>query len=188
MLTVLLASASAPSVLDMQFDSSSLRDVLVRYGPPDSLYLAGEDSEGGIVSLDDPVVARYEQRCAATFGSACSLMFAVEGPRYLLETVSVLFYPAINRGESPQVEEFLARYGKPDRVVHVQVGSAEDEEESELGQCDDPRGGMEIIIYQQHALHVFVAETGGQKVIVSLVFSLKNWTGENSYPPCTSQE
>ena len=112
------------------------------------------------------------------------MMLFLNGPYYRLQTVTVLFQSVPGGAATPRIEDLVDTYGDSYRIVHVHKLVSEDETESALGFCDDPRGEMEILIFKEHALKLFVQSVDGHKNVASMVFSRAVWTGEESYPPC----
>jgi len=161
--------SQAPQVGRVVLGKSTLRDVLIRLGPPDALYLSGADSESGLSEAEDPIVVRYEAACRKLFARSCSLLFFVTGPDYLVEGASVPFPP----NERPELSSILEQYGETYRTVHL--GEVEDGGgEATLGECDDPRGNVPLLIFQEHGLKVFLENTDPGPRVVSKGYAMES--------------
>lgn len=176
--------ASGLDALGIRLKDTTLRDILLRLGPPDALYFAGVDSEMGTPSATDPIVMRYDESCKSLFHSPCSILLFLRDSSYSVDTVTVLFQRVgIDSAYGPSLDTLVEIYGERYRTVHVRQVLSYDKTESVMGDCDDPLGDVEIRLYKEHALKVFVHETNSQKYAISLVFSAEVQEGEN-YPPC----
>lgn len=170
-------------VLGFQLGESSIRDVLLAYGPADSAFLTGIDSEGGSQQTSDPVVLRFERSICIKQRYNCQIRAHFHGPDLIAHAVAVM--PSSDR--EPRscrigTEEVQAVFGDDFRETRHHWVMDEDEIEGHLSACNDPDGEIPQWSYRDLGVVVTLDETG--RYAESLLFSQEIAAQIASAPEC----
>jgi hypothetical protein len=160
--------ALTEEILELNLGKSSVKEVLLEYGPANAAFLSGYDAEAQDVQVSDPVVFRFKRALVLRELNKCDFLVFF-GDDLIAKRV------AINAGAEPGStecrilrDEIVSVFGDGYLETRHHWVMDADETEGRLSDCHDPKGAVTQWTYQD--LGLVVTFFDGTDSVGSLLF------------------